>query len=409
VDANGCMTGSILEKDGVFHLYYTGVSHLGQTICHATSRDLIAWDKDPENPVVVADSRWYEPADWRDACVLPAPVGEGYWMLIGTRTKRENDISPYNSCVALVTSPDLQTWTVQPPFAQSGVMYMDCPDLFRLGDRWCMLLALRETSIRLADSPFGPWKKALRDSPDSTWAAAGKTLYDGRRRILMTFLFRRENQHDRGAITWGGRMLLPRELYLDAQGQPAVRCLPETLALYQTNLLEEDGLRAFAPDNAEAWTLDADSAAVNVPHNAGVALWKDAPPHYLFSGRVTLSSASSIAGIFIRTNKQHMSAADQGYQILFEPDRRRVSMRPLSRWDTDDTITETAFDFEPGKPISFHLFVDGFVMELFLDDRRAMSANLYASPTGGLALMAREGLVVWEGVRIRTRKVSPDE
>jgi hypothetical protein len=84
-------------------------------------------------------------------------------------------------------------------------------------------------------------------------------------------------------------------------------------------------------------------------------------------------------------------------------------MRPLSRWDTDDTITETAFDFEPGKPISFHLFVDGFVMELFLDDRRAMSANLYASPTGGLALMAREGRVVWEGVRIRTRKVSPDE
>lgn len=46
-DELACMTGSIIEKDGTFHMFYTGVSNAGQSICHATSRDLIHWDKDP--------------------------------------------------------------------------------------------------------------------------------------------------------------------------------------------------------------------------------------------------------------------------------------------------------------------------------------------------------------------------
>jgi beta-fructofuranosidase len=407
-DESGCWTGSIIEKDGVFHLFYTGVGTQGQTICRATSRDLIQWEKDANNPIVLPNPAWYEEVDWRDPSVICAPDGSGYWMLIGAREKRQDDIYPYNACVAFATSPDLEHWEVQPPFAASGVMYMDCPDLFQLGDQWCLLLALRETSIRLSDSPRGPWRKMLRESPNSTWASAGKTMFDGRRRILVNFLSRRENQNARGAIQWGGRMLLPRELYLDAEGQPAVRCLQETLADYQTSLLGAKGVRAFSADSHD-WHLDADRAKVEVPHSAAVALWRDAPPHFLFSGRISLSSPSTIGGIFIRANKEVATAVDAGYQILFEPDWRRVSMRPLGRWDTDDTIIQIAFDFVPGKPIPFQLFVDGFVMELFLDERFAMCANLYEFPTGGLALMAREGEVIWDQMRIATRYPEPND
>ena len=54
-DANGAWTGSIIEAGGIFHLFYTGHklgSESPQTICHATSSDLIHFEKDPANPII---------------------------------------------------------------------------------------------------------------------------------------------------------------------------------------------------------------------------------------------------------------------------------------------------------------------------------------------------------------------
>src|SRR5690606_25691571 len=67
-DDVSCFTGTVIERDGIFHLFYTGFRgpDLPQTICHATSRDLRTWEKDPRNPLFGADERWYEPIDWRD-------------------------------------------------------------------------------------------------------------------------------------------------------------------------------------------------------------------------------------------------------------------------------------------------------------------------------------------------------
>jgi len=58
-------TGSIgKHPDGTWFLFYTGGSRTGsrlaQTIGYATSSDLISWTKNPGNPVVKADPRWYE-------------------------------------------------------------------------------------------------------------------------------------------------------------------------------------------------------------------------------------------------------------------------------------------------------------------------------------------------------------
>jgi len=52
--------------------------------------------------------------------------------------------------------------------------------------------------------------------------------------------------------------------------------------------------------------------------------------------------------------------------------------------------------------VSFHLFLDGPVMELFVDDRLALAANLYEHQAGGLALMARDGEVSFRDLSVRT-------
>jgi hypothetical protein len=75
-DQTATWTGSVVKgPDGTWHLFYTGVSRPDDTghvqqIGLATSTDLMTWTKHPDNPLITADSRWYEtlggPAPWQD-------------------------------------------------------------------------------------------------------------------------------------------------------------------------------------------------------------------------------------------------------------------------------------------------------------------------------------------------------
>jgi beta-fructofuranosidase len=75
-------TGSIIQREGLWYLFYTGACHaekgLVQRIGLATSADLIHWQKYPANPLIESDPRWYEQMDldlwhdqaWRDPWIF---------------------------------------------------------------------------------------------------------------------------------------------------------------------------------------------------------------------------------------------------------------------------------------------------------------------------------------------------
>lgn len=70
-DSGACGTGSVIEREGISHIFYLGrVFHEDnsrtETICHATSDDLMKRNKDSNNPVLVPDIRLYGATDWRD-------------------------------------------------------------------------------------------------------------------------------------------------------------------------------------------------------------------------------------------------------------------------------------------------------------------------------------------------------
>ena len=58
-------TGSVIERDGLFHIFYTGPQRdvprhgaaRSKAIMHATSPDLEHWTKDPANPILFAGRR----------------------------------------------------------------------------------------------------------------------------------------------------------------------------------------------------------------------------------------------------------------------------------------------------------------------------------------------------------------
>ena len=191
-------TGSVVRGPDRYHLFYTGGSraqgYMVQRIGRADSDDLIHWERFGDQPLVTADSRWYESVDgctgheqhWRDPWVYADPSGNGWHMLI---TARLPGSERGRGVVAHATSTDLTVWTVQPPLTKPGpfdqlevvqtvtvdgkhYLLASCgdgelnPDHHRLG-------AAGGVYLLPGASAIGPWdaSQAVRIGPDELYAA----------------------------------------------------------------------------------------------------------------------------------------------------------------------------------------------------------------------------------------------
>jgi beta-fructofuranosidase len=123
-------TGSVIAHGDTWYMLYTGISSvdggLVQRIGLATSSDLVTWTKHPSNPVMVADTCWYEGPDpgasrecaWRDPWILHDPAGHGFHALITARVSGGR--SDERGVIGHARSPDLISWTVMPPLSAPG-------------------------------------------------------------------------------------------------------------------------------------------------------------------------------------------------------------------------------------------------------------------------------------------------
>ncbi len=179
-------TMSVSEHEGTYHMLYTALSRaedgVVQRTGHATSPDLIAWTKDPRNPVAQPDPRWYEhdPAatnmvSWRD----PKPVlVDGTWYAaVNARENRGPMLR--RGCVGLFTSTDFQTWDVQPPvFAPGRYWDLECPQIFMIGGAWYLTAGIMEERTQrywISETHTGPWRQ-----PPDGGILAPKGHYAGR-------------------------------------------------------------------------------------------------------------------------------------------------------------------------------------------------------------------------------------
>jgi beta-fructofuranosidase len=109
-------------------MFYTAVSRsesgLVQRISSVVSDDLFTWRREPGRQVLEPDARWYETAEtrqwpdqaWRDPWVFRD--GDTWHMLITARAAHGDPGD--RGVVGHATSPDLTTWTVQPPLSEPG-------------------------------------------------------------------------------------------------------------------------------------------------------------------------------------------------------------------------------------------------------------------------------------------------
>jgi len=146
-----CWTGSIVEHNDTFYLFYTGQNQNDpkndQKVMLAKSKDLIQWQKQPES-TFYPDGKIYwsksingPPGDlvyhhqaFRDPDVFWNEEKQQWWMLLHALALEE-----MKPCVALYTSSDLKSWTPRPPLI-TGVS-PDCPHAAPVQGHWFIIAA----------------------------------------------------------------------------------------------------------------------------------------------------------------------------------------------------------------------------------------------------------------------------
>jgi beta-fructofuranosidase len=210
-------TGSAIRYQGLWHLFYTGGNRaekgLVQRIGLATSTDLIQWEKHPANPLIVADTRWYELLDldlwhdqaWRDPWVFRHPESGDFHAFITARVN--HGPADGRGVIAHARSDDLIHWEVLPPVSEPGDFgHMEVPQLVEIEGRYYLLFCAQAsvhsarwhertgaeplTGIHymVADDPLGPFRPTtdqllIGDRVGSLYA--GKLLLNAKRRWVM--------------------------------------------------------------------------------------------------------------------------------------------------------------------------------------------------------------------------------
>jgi beta-fructofuranosidase len=381
-DSYGTFTGSILPGTQDASVIYTGVTRvpaaqetirnegLREVQCIATSNDadLRSWKK-LDKPVIdgpppgLAVTGFRDPFSWKDGDTWYIGVGSGFSQLGGA--------------VLLYRSTDGRQWEYLHPLARgtwngesssnpvpSGEMW-ECPDFFPLGDKYVLLYSSEHTTFWQVGT-FD--KRELRFVPerggllDNGAYYAPKSMVDGRnRRILWGWVQETRPEEAIKAAGWAGSMSLPR-----------------VLTLGEGNALQMEVAEEFT-------SLRYGTITINQPQDADKL--SDALSRAPIRGR---------AGEILCTFKA--GGSNCGMQLQLGGTSNQVSLLSITFQNTNNRPSVSIGDKtlslnpDPEGNSSIHIWIDGSIIEAFVDKRQAVTTRCYASPED-----SGEILVAWKG------------
>ncbi len=182
-------TGSVFIHDGKYYAFYAtravrdvpapnGNTYEGEFAAFATSDDGIHFTKQEPNPLVVLKREDGYSRAGRDPVVFQDERDGLFHMYITSNYKG-------NGCWAHLTSKDLKDWTLERPVLAGGGD-PECPDWFKWGDTYYLIINWGNGFYRVSKTPIGPWEKP--NGPDKLMAGAPRVpktaaYKDGRRLI----------------------------------------------------------------------------------------------------------------------------------------------------------------------------------------------------------------------------------
>ena len=395
-------TGCVIEKDGLFHIYYTGhnphfraAGKPEQAVMHATSPDLITWTKNPANPILFADPERYEMHDWRDPFVFWNEDAGEYWMLLAARLKE----GPSNrrGCTALVASKDLTQWQIREPlWAPSLYFTHECPDLFRIGDWWYLVYSTFSertiTHYRMSRSLDGPWIAPHDDAFDGRAFYAAKTAGDGHRRFAFGWAPTRVDEKDEGGWMWGGSGVV-HEVTQGKDGHLAVRMPPEIAGAFS------EARRSVPEPRIGRWETTDDGVAADAEDGFAWCRLGEMPETCSLEATVRFEENTRGCGIVLRTD----ATLDGYYQFRLEPGANRLVFDRWPRPGDQPFVLERPLALAAGEPVRLRVLVEGTVFVAYVNDRIALTARGYNHRAGAWGVFVSEGRASFDTLRLSER------
>ena len=351
-DKKGIYSGGAAVKDDILHLFYTAAEPQAQ--CLAVSRPDGTFEKHPRNPLIPEPPDGYDTPDFRDPFLWKDR--DRYNMILA---------SGYGGrgIIFLYTSLDLLEWKYRGELYSeklpAGVPALECPLYFRLRGRDYLVFSPFDRSRylcgRIAGNRFEAQTSGILDQNSGWYAANTLETVDGRR-VLIAWLREERDVGSQKRAGWSGCLSLPRECTAGGDGRLLVKPLAELTSLR--------------------------SAPVSVPET-------------VLNRRATdlgLIPAGAELDLHMRMSME------SGFEIrLFEDESRQTGF--IIRYGSRRIRLEDRLDSPYGKvpakeehcvpgsgEMRIRVFIDGSVIEVFVDERIALSSRLY--PGSGMSRYA---------------------
>jgi beta-fructofuranosidase len=408
-DGQHMFTGSVVENAGTFHAFYTGHNERNpkalQVVLHATSPDLVTWTKHRAD-LLAPDGKLYankRMAGFRDPFVYRPTPGGRWNMLLCAETADGHPVT------GLYSSADLVKWQPEAPLCGGYDVPPECPDTFALAGRRYLVVspsprADRTTNFRSKLLPDGEWTAAPGVPLDTPILYAAKTQFDGKRHVLTGWLRDRDGAKDNGGFLWGGTMSIPRELFAGPAGELLSRPVPEVRVPYAKVYADlAAGLKvanvgpAGELTDAGPWRIDGGRLA-----GAGETLTRarvSVPANYHLALTVKLTGPQATFALAFRQQpgKDHAK-------------HYRLEVRPAKN---EATLAGPGYDyprpvpFAAGKEIEIEAFVQGGLIECFINGSHAFSDRVYEHLDGALDLFVTGGTAEVSKLVVRTAPLHP--
>ena len=405
-DGHHMFTGSVVESDGTFHLFYTGHNPQNpkglEFVLHATSPDLVTWTKRPERALrpdgaTYADKR---DSDFRDPFVFRDAPGGRWQMLLCARAAPDN-----RPVTGLYSSADLVTWRPEAPLCDGYRGTPECPDLFKLGARQYLVVSPSDhiTTYRTAERFAGPWSAAPGVALDTPIWYAAKSQFDGKRHVITGWLRDLEGGSDWGNYRWGGTQSIPRELFAGPRGELFSRPVPEARVPYSKTAVDLAGrpkLTTLTPEGKPAadagpWHYEGGHL---VAVSAGLTRARlEVPADYRLSMVVKLTGPAATLAVTFRQKAEPSNS----YRLEVRPSKGEATLAAF-KMDFPRPV-----GFVPGEDVRIEAFVQGSLIECFVNERYAFSGRAYTNADGALDLLVTGGKAEVRELVVRTAPPRP--
>ena len=354
-----------------------------QKILRATSKDALHWVKDKN--FCFAAPEGFEIHDFRDPFVYFDEEKKRYGMLIAGRLKNDNPVDTKG--VTLVAySDDLDKWTLdkKPFYAPNAYFTHECPDLFKMGEWW--YLAFSEftdkilTTYRMSKSIDGPWITPKVNTFDGHAFYAAKSASDGKRRIMFGWNCIRNGEKDEAPWQWGGT-IIPHELVQGKDGTLWVRCPDEVRNSYSVNI----------PLAENAYTLGGDGRKT--------VMLGASPENFKLELKFTAREEGGDFGVILRESGNQ----NEYYSVKFEPKHNRLAFDRHPRFDSTlhfNAGTERYCSIKAGEENSLLIIAEGSVLEVYVNDKVAMSERMFDFKEGNFGIYTHNTTVGFNDIKI---------